>query len=368
MYTNAYKVKEFFNPNLGDKHTPQLDGIRAFAALLVIASHTNLLNLRGTGGVGVWVFFVLSGYLLSRPFVKNPSNSSNGAYLLQYYIKRIKRILPVYYFSVLLFALFDAGFFISRIDVARHLVFMSVNGHLWSIQQEMLFYLLLPLIAYIQYLLKKYMKVSNLIIALLLFCTGILLKIFLSVDVFYLYANGQQLPFRIYVFMIGVALSYFEDSSLFDKLRNKYAAHVLDLLSVLIIAFFIFSAQYYQNKLGLQIIFGLNSTDYIGWSYPILYALLTCVLIINLTTNKNGIISSIFSLDIIVYIGRISYCMYLIHPLFINLLCNKIANQNVLFLVVTAAAVIVSSLMYRFIDYPITNMKIESVMKHRKQC
>ena len=153
-------------------------GLRAFAALLVIASHTNLLNLRGTGGVGVWVFFVLSGYLLSRLFVKNPSNSSNGAYLLQYYIKRIKRILPVYYFSVLLFALFDAGFFISRIDVARHLVFMSANGHLWSIQQEMLFYLLLPLIAYIQYLLKKYMKVSNLIIALLLFCTGILIKFF----------------------------------------------------------------------------------------------------------------------------------------------------------------------------------------------
>ena len=50
-----------------------LDGLRGFAALLVIADHTDYIYFKGLGAIGVWIFFCLSGFLLSIPFVKKPS-------------------------------------------------------------------------------------------------------------------------------------------------------------------------------------------------------------------------------------------------------------------------------------------------------
>ncbi|MCG8591682.1 MAG: hypothetical protein MJE66_20480, partial [Proteobacteria bacterium] len=58
-----------------------LDGIRGVAVLIVVASHTDGLGLEGHGGAGVWLFFGLSAFLLTRPFAADPSRARRAASL-----------------------------------------------------------------------------------------------------------------------------------------------------------------------------------------------------------------------------------------------------------------------------------------------
>ncbi len=91
---------------LNGKHRIELDGIRGAAALFVLLEHTWTPFL-GMGRTGVWLFFILSGYLLSQPFVKKPARIFDVKYLKQYMIRRLSRIMPMYYTTVLIMFAFN---------------------------------------------------------------------------------------------------------------------------------------------------------------------------------------------------------------------------------------------------------------------
>jgi peptidoglycan/LPS O-acetylase OafA/YrhL len=94
------------------KHIPQLDGFRALACLLVLGAHLwryppdHIITMRvfGGGWVGVDVFFVLSGFLITRILIESKDNQS---YFSNFYIRRALRIFPVNYIlmGIVLFAL-----------------------------------------------------------------------------------------------------------------------------------------------------------------------------------------------------------------------------------------------------------------------
>jgi peptidoglycan/LPS O-acetylase OafA/YrhL len=85
------------------EHIPALDGLRGIAILLVLAFHTELLPtlkpLLRDGWAGVDLFFVLSGFLITRALLKN---RNSPRYFTNFYARRILRIWPVY-FGILLF-------------------------------------------------------------------------------------------------------------------------------------------------------------------------------------------------------------------------------------------------------------------------
>ncbi len=122
-----------------------LDGIRGLAVLLVLASHTGAFHLRGHGGVGVWLFFALSAFLLTMPFAARPERAASWPHLRHYFARRLRRIGPAYYlFLAVEFA------FVGDPDlpvILRHAVFLQGDSILWTIPQEVLFYLALPLLA-----------------------------------------------------------------------------------------------------------------------------------------------------------------------------------------------------------------------------
>ncbi len=144
-------------------HHAGLDAVRGVAAGAVVVVHVyQVFLLAGhvqswarAGDAGVMVFFVLSGYLICRSVLANPSFSRRT-----YAISRATRILPAYYVSLaagLLLVdatpLFTPG---GRLDVATHLVLLhglfpgmrySINGVLWTLTVEMLFYALIALVA-----------------------------------------------------------------------------------------------------------------------------------------------------------------------------------------------------------------------------
>lgn len=144
-------------------HMAQLDGLRAIAVSAVVFHHFGLHYFKTpypyAASVGVRLFFVLSGFLITgillaaRDHVAS-GNSTTTAALKNFYVRRALRIFPIYYLTVLLLFIFDAG-------PARELIgwlvtytlnwkmaaqgwFVATFPHLWSLNVEEQFYIFWP--------------------------------------------------------------------------------------------------------------------------------------------------------------------------------------------------------------------------------
>lgn len=155
-----------------------LTGVRAVAALLVVGTHAAYTTGKYTHGywglvgsrmeIGVPIFFVLSGYLLFRPWVKSAATGGPPPSLSRYAWHRVRRIMPPYVITVLfayvLYHFREAGPNPghSWLGLARNLTLTQIycNGYLgkylhqgltqmWSLAVEASFYVILPLLAYL---------------------------------------------------------------------------------------------------------------------------------------------------------------------------------------------------------------------------
>ena len=134
-----------------------LDALRAAAAVMVVIFHSHTVAkvdygpfnpLVSGGDTGVWVFFVLSGYLLYRPFLTRDVD------LRSYALKRAARILPGYYVALVALLVLTG----SRLAFEHPLEYLTISasynldlrgflGPAWTLAAELIFYLTLPLIA-----------------------------------------------------------------------------------------------------------------------------------------------------------------------------------------------------------------------------
>ena len=137
-----------------NQRKPGLDLIRIFSALLVIICHSgvyfsigfsvNFVNFAGV--IAVEFFFVLSGFLVGRGLI-GIAASERGEGLKQFYVNRIFRILPLYYFALVLTALVTnkaiplSCFVFLQNFRGEDLAFLSPS---WSLSVEAWFYFLVP--------------------------------------------------------------------------------------------------------------------------------------------------------------------------------------------------------------------------------
>ncbi|MGX5671399.1 acyltransferase family protein [Thermomonas fusca] len=146
-------------PRTRAEHVQALDGLRGLAVLIVIASHLSNAGwlpqpgMSGTGKSGVYLFFVLSAYLLAHAMLARPlAGMADPAYWIDYALRRVLRIWPLYLVILLLsFGLTSLGVsgWHYQMDGAafwRHLVLREGQDVLWSIPVEFTFYLWLPFI------------------------------------------------------------------------------------------------------------------------------------------------------------------------------------------------------------------------------
>lgn len=80
------------------KYFPHLDGLRAIAVLLVLCSHLEIIN---GGFVGVDIFFVISGFLITKIILKELNNTGSFSFL-NFYTRRAKRLLPSLFAVIIL--------------------------------------------------------------------------------------------------------------------------------------------------------------------------------------------------------------------------------------------------------------------------
>jgi len=128
-----------------------LDGLRAIAVLIVFGMHTSIPGIGG-GGIGVDIFFVLSGYLITRNLAREIAETGQIS-ILDFYLRRILRLWPVLISVCLVFS------FSNRVSLTEEIIpsifyysnwtrswfdYPRIFGHTWSLAVEEQFYLLWP--------------------------------------------------------------------------------------------------------------------------------------------------------------------------------------------------------------------------------
>ncbi|MFM7645119.1 MAG: acyltransferase family protein [Sphingomonadales bacterium] len=289
-------------PNLG--YSPSLDGLRAIAIILVLLSHANFrwgLN----GGLGVSVFFALSGFLIStllmEEFRKFGDVSFKG-----FYIRRTMRLFPALY-VLLLFILGYAFFFRNMAD--QKLIYQDVTAsalyvynvawywgwclkemllyHTWSLGVEEQFYLFWPLILYVC-LKKKLLK--QLQIGLLIF---IAVSWALKAVNLFPYLAGSVIKEPIF---LGCAVALIR----WNRRSFRVPLGVAFLLFIAVITAGIIPYHFSNYELAFAVC-----------------GVFSAVIIIHVVMNPESHISSLLSNRMLVFIGKISYSLYLWHlPVF----------------------------------------------------
>lgn len=151
---------------------PELDGIRGMALIFVILTHMisgDAPLIPVTGKLGVWLFFVLSSFLLASYFLAAPEKTRSGWEWANYLVRRVLRVYPLY----VLVLLFNYFFFriggINDANLANHLLLLDGVTHFWTMPVEIHFYFLLPLVILaIVYLLKRNLYLTGLALAVCL--------------------------------------------------------------------------------------------------------------------------------------------------------------------------------------------------------
>jgi peptidoglycan/LPS O-acetylase OafA/YrhL len=154
--------------------------IRSYADWMAAAALSWVVKLAYCGHFGVHLFFVISGFILALPFAKRAFNGLSAPDLKSYYLRRVTRIEPPYVICLLLLFLLhwrDTGdpaswlpHLVASLFYAHGLVFgreSVVNGVTWSLEIEIQFYLLVPLLVYLFRIRRAALRRAILFVALI---------------------------------------------------------------------------------------------------------------------------------------------------------------------------------------------------------
>jgi peptidoglycan/LPS O-acetylase OafA/YrhL len=338
-------------------YRPDIDGIRAIAILSVVIYHSGLRLLPG-GFTGVDIFFVISGYLIGGHIF---SELRTGRFsFLRFYHRRAKRILPAFYF-VLAFTVIAGWFLLSPTEFrelgrsafsatlsASNLVFWHFSGYFdtrsefnpllmtWSLGVEEQFYLVVPLFMVVLTRLRRnWLWPAILAGCLFSFVLAICALPHYPTLVFYM------LPPRAWELGAGVALAVAAFNRKQDFLPAA-AAQVSGLSGLVMII--------------VPTIVLNTKTPFPGWAA--LPSVLGTVMVIG--TPASWVNRRILSLPPLVFVGRVSYSLYLWHWPILAFL--RVAYGSTLPLMASLVAIAVSFglaiLSFYFVEQPCRRSKM----------
>ncbi len=335
------------------KYRPEIDGLRALAVIPVILCHAGIEAFSG-GFVGVDVFFVISGYLITLIIYGELQNEQFS--IIQFYERRVRRILPALFFVTLACIPFawmwmmpdelkdfsksvvKVNLYISNFYFWKESNYFAPDAqlapmlHTWSLAVEEQFYLIFPVILI---LLKK--------------CTPKILLVFLSILVLlslglsewgatsFPVANYYLLPTRAWELgvgsMVAISIHYWQKS-------QGWGAQIASFLGLIAVLFAIFTFDETTLFPGLWALFPV-----LGTALIIAYG------------KPQTLVGKVLSWKPMVGIGLISYSAYLWHhPLFAF---ARIRFQGdvlpEIYLGLSITALVLAYLTWRFIERPFRN-------------
>lgn len=363
-------------------HLPGLNGLRFISAMMVVISHIELMKMAFGykhywthplffyfGGIGVYFFFTLSGFLITYLLLKEKETTQTIS-ISKFYVRRILRIWPLYYLVTLI------GFFILPLFPEIKITYLDKNfhenyyamlvlyilmlpnisasiyghvphiGHLWTIGVEEQFYLIWPWVV-------KQIKKLNLFIPLFI----LFVVIVKSITLYFFLHNKDIFPqikyikeffagFKIECMAIGAyaALLITQKHNLIKFLFHPLA-HIFSWLLIPVLIFFTPAPLQDANHL--------------------LYSLAFIVIIINVSFNEKSFLKlENYFLDLL---GKISYGIYMYHFMLIPIVIYffKIHSINInnafgnflLYFISIFLSVIISYLSYIYFEKPFLKYK-----------
>ena len=356
------------------RYLPSIDSLRALAVLAVIIYHIDVNYLPG-GFLGVDLFFVLSGYLISSLIIKEYKKTGT-LNLYNFYIRRARRLLPAVYFMITVCLVFmvlfngvllrkshlDAVFgyiyssnwwyIFHKLDYFDSFGAQSPFKHLWSLAIEEQFYMFFPLIFLIFNRRKKEEgEASSLNKNFLYIVLGLILISLVTHILLFDINNINRIYFgtdtRAFSLLVGVvgALVY-----PMDKLSSPTNVKESVLYSVVSL-----------TSISTLIAIMFYTSEYNTWLYRggfLLVAVLGLIIIIS-SGKQHTFISKALSFRPIVFIGKISYSLYLWHFPIIVLTTpvSEIGNPNLFYVTLRIILTfIAATLSYLFVETPIRKL------------
>ena len=346
-------------------YRPEIDGLRAIAVGAVILYHAQITILghqpfKG-GFIGVDIFLVISGYLITSIILKELLTTSTFSFKY-FYERRIRRILPVLLF-VMLVSLPIAWMYLlpsNLLEFSKSILYSlgfssnfyfhysgleySNEGlqhpflHTWSLSVEEQYYILFPIVLLITF---KYFKKYLIHILIFGFIISLGLADWSSRN--YPSASFYFLHTRMWELLAGSILAYFE-ITIGHRSQNKTLNLIFPFIGLTLI--------------GHSIIF-FNDEMYHPSFYTLSPIIGVCLII--WFSNKNELFTKILSTRLFVGIGLISYSLYLWHyPIFVFAARLNISDGNIFNkLLIGVFVLILSILSYYFIEKPFRGTKIK---------
>lgn len=313
----------------------EIDGLRCIAIIAVLFSHFNLQIVRLSGldenftysnpvplflelcGNGVSIFFCISAFILSIPFIKYYLYEGQKVELKKYYWRRVKRLEIPYLLVLTILLLFriivqgefwktEIPHFFSSVFYSHNIIYgrrSTINPVAWTLEIEIQFYVLLPLM--IQLFNIKETALRRSIIIVLLVASGI---IYAANDTFFIHAHLQYSIFPyLSIFLLGMLMAdiYLNNSDLFN--HKNFFFDIGGIAGFLLII-------YCAGAVSLH----LQCFEYAGYLF-----LFTGVF-------KGKILNKVFTNNWMMAIGCMCYSIYLLHYALLYFITEKITSALLL--------------------------------------
>ena len=348
-------------------YRPEIDGLRAIAVGAVILYHAQITILgyqpfKG-GFIGVDIFFVISGYLITSIILKELVTTGFFSFK-HFYQRRVRRILPALLFVMLVSLPFAWMYLLpdSFVDFSKSILYSlgfssnfyfwysgeqygAESGllkpflHTWSLSVEEQYYILFPIVILITF---KYFRKYLVHILILGFLISLGLAEWTSRN--YPSISFYFLHTRMWELLAGSILAYFEIKN-GHRSKNRFLNLILPFIGLILIGH---SILFFNDKMF----------------HPSFYTMspIIGVCLIIWFSNKDELITKVLSTKLLVGIGLISYSLYLWHyPIFafsriIDFAQGSLFKELLLGIII----VILSTLSFIFVERPARNKKYNS--------
>ncbi len=320
-----------------------MDGVRALATLLIIIYHLlgvsgqTVNNSNGIGqfsgrlNVAVSIFFVLSGYLLFKPYVEAMLQKASFPRAHTFYFKRIVRIMPAYWCALVLISKFNSVNFPVLSELLRNVLLLPpmagqnifpIIGQTWTLSIELSFYLSLPWIAaLIRHRVKNMAPekaLRNILCCLLaLYVSAFVFRVlFHKTHIEFFFFFTLWFPAHIDTFALGMCIAAVIAALEVSPDLKARRAQLVRMAPI----FLLLSGAtwYWSTQLGLALAF--ETTPFrIELFGHFLYGITSVAFVLPFCLDEGtSRIVKIFGSKAFVWLGTISYGMYLWHFLFLG--------------------------------------------------
>ena len=344
---------------------PILDELRGVAIILILLFHNfDFISILSVGWIGVDIFFVLSGYLITKIIIDQKTTSHNFSIFL---VRRTLRIFPVYFLFLLVFFhtlpylsdFVDNNLFYSNNQVwfwvyAQNWLFILKGtdpnlylNHFWTLAVEEQFYISWPIILYITHSKTKRIVILTLIFLLLIvsrFIFSFYQPFAISYENLFFFTRIDGLVMGSFIAIIG-----------FKKFHSSIKKHIKLLILFVTSLLLVYAELENSNTIT-------NS-----FLYPLL-ALSIGIILAHLLTATGSLNTFIKRKNVLYFFGTISYSLYVIHwPIYLvieNLfssrkkhLTDDLLNSILIAFIAILVSVVLSYFSYIFFEKRILKLK-----------